>query len=144
MNQFPIFVIFSFSWFMKLTVIYLDSCFHVIPYLTCKWFKFIYYLLLNHYKLMNDHFYFSNNLKVIKDHKQDYTRGIVETICCPFLFHPLLNVSQHKCWQTSIQSVFGFAQKSRDCLCDIRLYQSKMLATEKLNGRKDFILRGCL
>ena len=35
----------SFSWFMKIIVIYVESSFHVIPYLTWKWFEFIIFYL---------------------------------------------------------------------------------------------------
>ena len=40
------FVISSFSWFMKLIVIYVESSFHVIPYLAWKWFKFLIFFYL--------------------------------------------------------------------------------------------------
>ena len=41
-----IFVISSFSRFMKLIVIYVESSFHVIPSLTWKWFEFIIFFYL--------------------------------------------------------------------------------------------------
>ena len=42
-----IFVISSFSWFMKLIVTYVESSFYVIPYLTWKWFEIVIFLLLS-------------------------------------------------------------------------------------------------
>ena len=41
-----IFVISSFSWFMKLTFIHVGSSFHVILYLTWNWFQFIIFFYL--------------------------------------------------------------------------------------------------
>ena len=53
---------------MKLIVIWVESSFHVIPYLTWKWYEFvIFFYLINQYKFMSDHLYFPNNLKNIKD-----------------------------------------------------------------------------
>ena len=52
---------------MKLIVIYVESSFHVIPYLAWKWFKFLIFFYLTFISL-SGYLYFPNNLKDTNDH----------------------------------------------------------------------------
>ena len=51
---------------MKITVSYMESNFHVIAYLTWKWFEFLVFFYLTFISL-SGYLYFPNNSKDIKD-----------------------------------------------------------------------------
>ena len=63
-----LFVISSFSLFMKLIVVYVESSFHVIPYLIWKWFESLFFFYLTFIKFVSGYLYFLSNLNDIKDH----------------------------------------------------------------------------
>ena len=66
-----IFVISSFSWLIELIFIHVESIFHVVLYLTWKWFQFtiFFYLTIINWWVS---IIISNNLKGIKDQIYDY------------------------------------------------------------------------
>ena len=52
---------------MKLIVIYVESSFHVIPYLAWEWFEYLIFFYLTFLRL-SSYLYFANNLKDTNDH----------------------------------------------------------------------------